>query len=327
MKAVVQQRYGDPRHVLALTDVPRPAPGPGEVLVELRATSVNTPDWIAVAGVPRVLRLQGRAAGAIRGTDVAGEVAALGGGVDAFAVGDAVVGSVSSAMTRTGTFAEFTLVPADRLIAKPAAVGFADAAPVMSGLTALEAFTATAPARPGQRVLVNGASGGVGTFAVQIARRHGANVTAVCGPGNLDLVRELGADRAIDYTVEDFTTGPERYDTILDNVLNHPPGRVFRALAPGGVFIPNSVGNTGGLIAGLGRFARATLLGRLGRADVRTTAAVCTPERLAVLAELLGTGAIRSVVDRVYPLEQTAEAVAHMLGHHARGNVVIAVRP
>lgn len=142
MKAVVQARYGAPEQVLRLEDVDRPAPGPGEVLIRLRATSVNTPDWIAVAGVPHLLRLQGRPRGAIRGTDVAGEVAALGEGVTDLAVGDPVFGSVSSTMTRTGTFAEYTVAPADRLLAKPASIGFEEAAAaVMSGLTALAALT------------------------------------------------------------------------------------------------------------------------------------------------------------------------------------------
>ncbi|SDD01487.1 NAD(P)-dependent alcohol dehydrogenase [Glycomyces harbinensis] len=329
MKAVIQQRYGDPAQVLTVGEAPRPEPGPGEVLVRLRATSVNTPDWIAVAGVPYVLRLGPRPAGAIRGTDVAGEVAALGDGVTGFAVGDAVFGSVwASKMTRAGTFAEYTVAPAALLVPKPASVTFEDAAAsVMSGLTALVAFTESAPVRPGQRVLVNGASGGVGTFAVQIAKHYGAHVTGVCGPKNVDLVRELGADVAIDYTAVDFTAGIERYDTILDNVLNHPPSRSFRVLAPDGVFIPNSVGISGGLLAGLGRFARASLLGRLGRARVRTAAGEATLERLTALAGLLDSGAVAPVVDRVYALEETPAAVAHMLGHHARGNIVISMRP
>ncbi|MCD0445129.1 NAD(P)-dependent alcohol dehydrogenase [Glycomyces sp. A-F 0318] len=329
MKAVTQTRYGAPEQVLRLEDLARPAPGPGEVLIRLRATSVNTPDWIAVAGVPYLLRLQGRPAGAVRGTDIAGDVAALGPGVDDLAVGDPVFGSAwASKTTRAGTFAEYTVAPAAQLIAKPASLAYEDAAAaVMSGLTALTALTETAPAREGQRILVNGASGGVGTFAIQIAKHRGAHVTAVCGPDNRDLVRGLGADRAIDYTTEDFTTGQDRYDTILDNVLNHPPRRALRTLAPGGVYIPNSVGNTGGLLAGLDRFAGAALLGRLGRADVRTTDAACTRDRLAALARLLETGAVTPVIDRAYPLEQTAAAVAHMLGHHARGNIVITMRP
>jgi NADPH:quinone reductase-like Zn-dependent oxidoreductase len=324
VKAVVQQRYGAPASVLALTEVDRPEPGPGQVLVRLRATSVNTPDWIAVTGVPYLLRLQGRPAGAIRGSDIAGDVAGLGPDVEGFAVGDAVFGSVGATIPRAGAFAEYTVAPADRLLAMPASVTFEGAAAsVMSAVTALVALTETAPVQPGRRVLVNGASGGVGTFAVQIAKHYGAHVTAVCGPGNVDFIRELDADAAIDYTRTDFTAGTDRYDIVLDNVLNHPPRRTVRVLAPGGVLIPNSVGNTGGLIAGLGRFAQAVVLGRLGRAEVRTTAGECTVERLETVAALLEVGGMTPVVDRVYPLEATAEAVARMAGHHARGNVVI----
>ncbi|WP_112136230.1 NAD(P)-dependent alcohol dehydrogenase [Glycomyces dulcitolivorans] len=325
MKAVVQDRFGPPEQVLRLTDTDRPEPGPGEVLVRLRATSVNTPDWIAVAGVPYVLRLSTRAKGAIRGTDIAGTVEALGDGVTGLAVGDAVFGSKwGKGFTGAGTFAEYTVTTAAQLIPKPESISFTDAAAaVMSGLTAHAAVVDAFPTGPGTRLLVNGASGGVGTFAIQIAKHRGAHVTAVCGPGNLDLVKELGADRAIDYTATDFTTEPDRYDAILDNVLNHPPRRAFRALAPGGVYLPNSIGNSGGLLAGLAKMASATLLGAMGRATVRTVDGNFTPERLAAVAALLETGAVTPVIDRVYPLEETAAAVAHMYSHRARGNIVI----
>lgn len=325
MKAVVQDRFGPPEQVLRVTEIARPEPGPGEVLVRLRATSVNTPDWIAVAGVPYVLRLSARAKGAVRGTDVAGTVEALGEGVTGFAVGEAVFGSTwGSGFPTAGTFAEYTLARADRLIPKPEAIAFTDAAAsVMSGLTAYAAVADVFVSGPGQRILVNGASGGVGTFAIQIARHRGAEVTAVCGPANLDLVRGLGAARAIDYTNTDFTTGPDRYDAILDNVLNHPPRRVLRALAPGGVYLPNSIGNSGGLLAGLAKMAGATLLGAAGRADVRSVDGDFTPERLAAVADLVASGAVRPVIDRVYPLEETPAAVARMYSHRARGNIVI----
>lgn len=327
MKAVVQDRFGPPEQVLRVTDIDRPEPGPGEVLVRLRATSVNTPDWIAVAGVPYVLRLSARANGAVRGTDVAGTVAALGEGVTGFAVGDAVFGTKwGSGFATAGTFAEYTATAADRLLPKPASISFTDAAAaVMSGLTAYAAMTESFQTAPGTRVLVNGASGGVGTFAVQFAKHFGAHVTAVCGPKNLDLVRGLGADEAIDYTTTDFTAGTARYDAILDNVLNHPPRRAFRALAPGGVYLPNSIGNTGGLAAGLARMAGATLLGAMGRANVRSVDGNFTPERLAAVADLIATGAVAPVIDRAYPLDEVPAAVARMYAHHARGNIVITI--
>jgi NADPH:quinone reductase-like Zn-dependent oxidoreductase len=150
-------------------------------------------------------------------------------------------------------------------------------------------------------------------------------VTGVCSSDNVDLVRKLGARHVVDYTRADFTEAREGYDVILDNVLNHPPSRTARALAPGGVLIPNSLGNTGGLFAGLGRMARAKLLGTAGRVDVRFSPCVVDRDHLTDLADLLASGAVTTVIDRTYPLEETAAAVAHMLGHHARGNIAIAV--
>ncbi|MEU5153132.1 NAD(P)-dependent alcohol dehydrogenase [Glycomyces sp. NPDC021274] len=330
MRAVVQERYGPPAEVLELKEIDRPAPGPGEVLVRVRASSVNTPDWIAVTGVPYVLRLQGRvqrAANVVRGTDVAGVVEEVGGEVADFGVGDRAFGSLwTSRFVTAGAFAEYAVVPADQLAPIPAGVRFEEAAAaVMSGVTALCAMRDTVNVRKGMKVLVNGASGGVGTFAVQLAAHFGAEVTGVCGTANAAMVRELGAHHVIDYTRVDFTEGSERYDVILDNVLNHPPSRTARALAPGGVLIPNSVGNGGGLLAGLGRMARARLLGSLRRVDVRFSPSEANRENLAAVGELLESGAIKAVIDRVYPLEETAQAVAHMLGHHARGNIVISV--
>jgi NADPH:quinone reductase-like Zn-dependent oxidoreductase len=176
-------------------------------------------------------------------------------------------------------------------------------------------------AGPGRRILINGASGGVGTFAVQIAKALGAEVTGVCSTRNLELVRSLGADHVIDYTHEDFTRGDRRYDAILDNVLNHPPSATARALAPAGILMPNSVGNTGGLLAGLPRMARARLM---RSADTRFVRCVVNHENLRALAALLESGDVRVVVDETYRLERAPAAVAHMLTHRARGKIVIA---
>jgi NADPH:quinone reductase-like Zn-dependent oxidoreductase len=173
-------------------------------------------------------------------------------------------------------------------------------------------------------VLVNGASGGVGTFAVQFAKALGADVTGVCSARNVELVRSLGADEVVDYAKEDFTRADRRYDVILDNVVNHPPKATARALALDGILMPNSVGNTGGLLAGLPRMARAALMGK-GSTDVRFVPCVVNRENLDALAALLEPGKARVVIDKVYPLEETARAVAHMLGHRARGKVVITV--
>ncbi|WP_030154480.1 NAD(P)-dependent alcohol dehydrogenase [Glycomyces sp. NRRL B-16210] len=330
MKAIVQERYGPPEQVLGLKEIDRPAPGPEDVLVRVRASSVNTPDWIAVTGVPYLLRLQfglKPPAGAVRGSDVAGIVEATGEAVTDFEPGDEVFGSLwTETLTTAGAFAEYTVTPAKLLAVKPPEVSFEEAAAaVMSGATALCAIRDTAKVEAGTRVLVNGASGGVGTFAVQIAKHLGAEVTGVCGPGNAEMVRELGADHVIDYTATDFTEARGRYDVILDNVLNRPPRRTARALAPGGVLIPNSVGNTGGLFAGLGRMAGAKLLGLTGRADVRFSPCVTDRANLTALGELLASGAITAVIDRAYTLDETPKAVAHMLGHHARGNIAVTV--
>jgi NADPH:quinone reductase-like Zn-dependent oxidoreductase len=328
MKAIVQERYGPPGSVLRLEDVDRPPVGDDEVLIRVRATSVNTPDWITVTGVPYILRLRSglrRPRTPIRGTDVAGVVEAVGANVTDLQPGDEVFGSSwTGALATPGTFAEFTVVPAAQLIKKPAGLNFEEAAAsVMAGVTALIAIRDVGKVRSGTRLLINGASGGVGTFAVQIAKVLGAHVTGVSSTGNLELLRSLGADHAIDYTKEDFTRDERRYDVILDNVMNHPPARTARVLTPGGAFMPNSVGNTGGLFGGLPRIAKAALIG-LGSTDVRTVTLVVNRENLRALAGLLESGDLKVVVDKVYPLSEAANAVAHMLGHHARGKVVIA---
>jgi NADPH:quinone reductase-like Zn-dependent oxidoreductase len=315
--------------VLRLAEIDPPPVGDDDVLVRVRATSVNTPDWITVTGIPYVLRLRSGLRGPkspVRGTDVAGVVEAVGRNVTDLRPGDEVLGSAwATSYATAGTFAELTVAPADRLIVKPAGLTFEDAAAsVMSGLTALLAMRDVARVGPGTSVLVNGASGGVGTFAVQFAKALGAEVTGVCSTRNVELVRSLGADHVVDYTREDFTRGERRYDVILDNVVNHPPKATARALAPGGILIPNSVGNSGGLLAGLPRMGRAALMGK-GSIDVRFVDCVVNRENLNALASLLESGAARVVVDEVYPLAEAGKAVARMLGHHAGGKVVITV--
>jgi NADPH:quinone reductase-like Zn-dependent oxidoreductase len=329
MKAVVQERYGAPERVLKLEDVDRPPVGDDDVLIRVRATSVNTPDWITVTGVPYVLRLRDGLRGPrtpVRGTDVAGVVEAVGKNVTDLEAGDEVFGSSwASALASLGTFAELTVAPASQLIKKPAGLTFEQAAAsVMSGITALLAMRDVGRVEPGKRVLINGASGGVGTFAVQIAKELGAEVTGVCSTRNVEFLRSLGADHVVDYTEEDFTRGERRYDVILDNVLNHPPSGTARVLTPTGTLIPNSVGNTGGLFAGLPRMARAALMGR-GSTDVRFVRCVVNRENLEALAALLESGDVKVVIDKVYPLSEAGNAVSHMLGHRARGKVVIAV--
>jgi NADPH:quinone reductase-like Zn-dependent oxidoreductase len=327
MKAIVQESYGPPERALRLADVDRPTVGDNDVLIRLRATSVNTPDWITVTGVPYILRLRTglrRPRTAVRGTDVAGVVEAVGTNVADLQRGDEVFGSSwAGALAAPGTFAECTAVPASQLIKKPTGLTYEEAAAsVMSGLTALIAVRDVGKVESGTRILINGASGGVGTFAVQIAKALGAEVTGVSSTRNLELLRSLGADHVIDYTAEDFTRDERRYDVILDNVMNQPPSKTARLLTPTGIFIPNGIGNTGGLFAGLPRMARAALMGR-GSTNVQLVTLEVDRENLNALAALLESADVNVVIDRVYPLSEAADAVAHMLGHHARGKVVI----
>ena len=329
MKAIVQEGYGPPEQVLRMQEVDRPPVGDDDVLVRVRATSVNTPDWIAVSGTPYILRLQSglrRPKTRVRGTDVAGLVEATGTKVTDIRPGDEVFGSAWAGLQPTsGTFAEFTVVPASQLVGKPLNATFEEAAAsVMSGITALIAIRDVGKVAPGSHVLINGAAGGVGTLAVQIAKALGAEVTGVSSKRNLEFVRSLGADHVIDYTTDDFTLGAPRYDVILDNVMNHPPSVTSRLLTPTGMLIPNSIGNSGGLMAGLMRGARAALLAR-GSTNVQFVKCVVNREYLDALAALLRSGEVKVPIDKTYRLSDAADAVAHMLGHHARGKVVISV--
>lgn len=329
MMAIVQDGYGKPEQVLRLDEIDVPTVGDDEVLVRMHATSVNTPDWITVAGIPYFVRLQAglrRPRSLVRGSDVAGVVELVGENVTNLKAGDLVWGSWwTGSLSTPGTFAELSVGPASQLATKPAGLTFEEAgASVMSGLTALVAIRDLGRAGPGRSILINGASGGVGTFAIQIAKSFGAEVTGVCSTRNVALVESLGADHVVDYTKQDFTRGDRRYDVILDNVMNHRPSVTTRVLARGGTFIPNSVGDKGGLFAGLPRMAGAALVG-LGQTDVRFAGDWVPPsqENLAALAELFESGAIKVVIDEVYPLHEAGRAVAHMLGHHARGNIVL----
>ena len=327
MQAIIQDGYGAPERVLRLDQTARPSAGADDVLLRVRATSVNTPDWATVAGAPYVFRLQAglrRPKHPIRGSDVAGTVAAVGSRVTGLAPGDEVLGSLWGS-SQAGTFAQYTVAPASQLVKKPAGLGFEEAAAsVMTGLTAMIAMRDAGQVRPGTRVLNNGASGGVGTMAVQIARSLGAEVTGVCSTRNIELVRSLGADHVIDYTKQDFTQSQQRYDVILDNVLNHSPKATARLLAPKGVLIPNSIGNTGGLLAGLPRIARATLMGK-GATTVKFVTLGVNHENLNALVRLLESDKVRVVIEQTYPFGKTASAVAHVLAHHASGKVAIAV--
>jgi NADPH:quinone reductase-like Zn-dependent oxidoreductase len=322
MRAIVQHRYGSPA-VLRLADVDRPTMRDGDVLVRVGAASVHPGDHFIMTGEPYIVRLAfglRRPRHPIRGRDLAGVVAAVGEDVTDLQPGDAVFG-----WSTTGTLAEFACVPGDQLVRTPINLSAAQAATVpTSGLTALQALRDIADVQPGQRVLITGASGGVGTFAVQIAKALGAEVTGVCSTRNVELVRSLGADHVIDRTRTDFTRTGLVYDAILDSVEAQPLSAVRRALAPTGTLIPNS-GRGGRWIGPLGRIVRARARSLVTRQTLRPLFSVETRQNLLVLAELLEAGTITPVIDRTYPLGEAAEALRHVGAGHTRGKVVVTV--
>lgn len=322
MQAMVQDTYGS-GEALELREIERPAIGEHQVLVRVRAAGVNPADWAVMSGLPYIARpVYGlrRPKIGVRGTDVAGYVAAVGSGVTRFKPGDEVFGA------STGSYAEYAAASDDELAPKPANLTFEQAATVpMAGLVALQAIRDHGKVRAGQRVLINGASGGIGTFAVQIAKALGAEVTAVASTRNLDLLRSVGADHVIDYTVEDFTSSGKRYDVILDNVSNHSLSRLRQALTPTGVLIPNG-GNFGNRwFASAGRLIGATFLFRFGTQRLGRFLVSTNHEDLMALRELIEAGKVTPVLDRTYPLSHAAQAIDHVGTGHAQGKVAITV--
>jgi NADPH:quinone reductase-like Zn-dependent oxidoreductase len=324
MKAVVYSAYGGP-DVLHLADVDAPAPGPNQILVKIHAAALNPYDWHFVRGTPFPMRMMTGGLTAPKpqrriGGDFSGTVAAVGPDTTGFAVGDAVFG------TGEGSVAEYLTVATDTVVRKPERVTFEQAAGVgVAGLTALQMLRDKASVHAGHRVLIVGAAGGIGTFAVQIARALGAHVTGVQSTGACDLVRSLGADRVIDYTQEDFTTGDARYDVVFDNVCNRALSDVRRVVPPGGLIIPNGGGSPEKGISMLG------LMGTLAKRPFmpqRVLFGVTKPNRadLQVLADMMQTGTVTPVIDRCYPLAAAADAMRHLEGGHAHGKVVITVQ-
>ena len=328
MKAVVMGSYGPPGK-LKLTDVAKPVPGDGEALVRVRATSVNPYDWHHVRGEPVVARLMAPTLGLRRpkitvpGCDVAGQVEATGPGVPEFGPGDEVF-----ALLVEGGFAEYACVPAAALARKPASLSFEQAGAVpMAGLTALLAVCEVGQAQAGQRVLVNGASGGVGTFAVQLACALGAEVAGVCSAGNADLVRSLGATEVIDYRKADFTSTGQRYDLIVDVAGSRPARACLRALARTGTLVIVG-GPAGRWLQPVGHTAAA--LARPPLARPRITMADSTrygqpAQALARLATLMEAGKVTPVIDRAYPFAEISDAVSYQEAGHARGKVVVTI--
>jgi NADPH:quinone reductase-like Zn-dependent oxidoreductase len=324
MKAVVYTNYGSP-DVLEIRDVKKPVPNDDQVLVKVRATSLNPLDWHYMEGTPRIMRAMGTGLRKPKsprlGVDLAGEVEAVGKNVTEFKPGDEVFGTGGGA-----AFAEYVCARKTKLVLKPANITFEQAAAVpIAALTALQGLRDTGKVQPGQKVLINGASGGVGTFAVQIAKSFGADVTGVCSTKNLDLVRSLGADHVIDYTKEDFTNGAQRYDLILDNVGTQPLSGFRRVLKPQGICVMIGGGgpNEGRWIGALARPVKALFLSPFVSQKMSMMLAEIRQEDLTVMRDLMEAGKVTPVVDKTYPLSQVREAMKYLEAGHARGKVIL----
>ena len=314
MKAIVQDRYGGPE-ALELAEIDRPPLGDRDALVRMHAASIHFGDQMIMRGKPKLFRPIygfGKPRNRVPGLDIAGTVEAVGTGVTRFGPGEEVFGTCTVAL------AEYVGTLEDKLDRKPSNLTFEQAAAVpTSGLAALHGIRDAGKVQPGRKVLINGASGGVGTFAVQIAKALGAEVTGVCSTGNVELVRALGADQVIDYTQEDFTQGGPRYDLILDNAGNHSLSALRRALAPTGRLIPNSGS------AGLGTFITAFVSSPFLRQQGRPYLSVPKLKDLTFLKELIEAGKVTPAIDRTYPLSDAADAFRYLENGHARGKVVI----
>jgi len=322
MKAIIRCDYGAP-DVIKLEDAEKPAAGDDQVLVRVHAASVNPLDWHSMRGTPVVMRLDAglRRPKVIRlGVDFAGTIESVGRNVKRFRPGDEVFGG------RTGAFAQYVTVPEDRaIVPKPANVTFEEAAAVpIAGVTALQAVRDHAKVEPGQKVLINGASGGVGTFAVQIAKSYGAEVTGVCSTKNVEMVRSIGANRVVDYTKEDFTKNGQRYDAILDTVGNRSLSEFRSMLTPKGTYVMIG-GPSGRFLDPLPRMLAAAILSRFVSQHMAIFLADLNPKDLAVLRVLLQSGKLKPVIDKQYGLGQVSDAIRYVEAGHARGKVVIAI--
>jgi NADPH:quinone reductase-like Zn-dependent oxidoreductase len=323
MRAITQSRYGTvPEDVMRLDRVARPDIGDDEVLIQVRAAGVDRGTWHVMAGQPYLMRLLGFGfrgpRNPVPGLDVAGTVVAVGPAVTRFAVGDEVFGIAR------GSFAEYAAAREGTLARRPAALSFEQAGAVaVSGLTALQGLRDAGRIKPGQKVLVIGASGGVGSYAVQIARSFGAEVTGVCGTAKADLVRSIGADDVIDYTRADFADGQRHYDLILDIGGNSRLSRLRRALTPRGTLV--ITGGEGARWTGVGRQLRALALSALIRQRLTMFVSRHRQADLDTLRRLIETGQVTPVIGRTYPLTEAPQAVRHLHAGHARGKIVITV--
>jgi NADPH:quinone reductase-like Zn-dependent oxidoreductase len=321
MKAIVYTKYGPPE-VLELKEVEKPAPKDGEVLVKIQAASVNAYDWHLVRADIFLVRLTGgsllKPKNPIPGADIAGRIEAVGANAKQFRAGEEVFGDIAA--SGSGGWAEYVAVPESQLAPKPTTLTFEEAAAVpMAGITALQGLRDQGHIQAGQKVLINGASGGVGTFAIQIAKYFGAEVTAVCSTRNLDQARTLGADHVIDYTQEDFTQNGQQYDLILAANGYQPISAYLRALTPRGIYVMAGGSKT--------QMFQALLLGswmsKKGGKQLGVLSAKSSQKDLVFLKELLETGKVVPVIDKRYPLSEAAEALRYLGEGHAQGKVVI----
>jgi len=323
MKAIVHHCYGTP-DVIRLEDIPKPTAKDDEILVRVHAASVNPLDWHYLEGTPYMLRMEngfGKPENPRLGVDFSGTVEAVGKSVTRFKPGDEVFGG------RLGALAEYVAVREERAVAlKPANISHEQAAAVaIAAITALQGLRDKGHLHAGQKVLVNGASGGVGTFAVQIAKSFGADVTAVCSTKNVELVRSIGADHVIDYTLEDFTKGAQRYDLILDNVSTHSLLDYKRIMTPNGVYVMIGSTDPGRWFGWLVGPVEAWLLSPFTSQKFGMILADLNKEDLATLTTLMESGKVTPVIDRTYKLSEAAEALSYLEKGHARGKVVVTV--
>ena len=323
MKAIVYHEYGSPDDVLELKDIDKPAVKDDEVLVRVHAASANPYDWHLMTGLPYFMRLQAgllKPKANVLGADLAGQVEGVGKKVTQFQQGDEIFG------IGAGTFAEYVCVSEDSVALNPANLTLEQAAGIpLAGGTALQSLRDKGQIQAGHKVLINGASGGVGTFAVQIAKAFGAEVTGVCSTRNVDMVRSIGADHVIDYTHEDFARGGERYDLMLDNVGNRSPSECRRVLTPKGVYIASFGQPEHRWLGPLAQLLRMLVMSRFVSQKLTTFTAKENKEDLVVLKELIEAGNVTPVIDRTYPLSEVPEAIRYLEEGHTQGKIVITV--
>lgn len=323
MKAIIFEKYGSPKDVLQLKEIEKPTPKPDEVLVKVRAAATNALDWHLTCADPFLVRLgEGffKPKNSLTGVDFAGDIEAVGSAVTDFKPGDAVFGLAS-----TGAFAEYVCVKPKEIVHKPQNATYEEAAAMgVAGLTALQGLRDAGEIQPGKKVLINGASGGVGTFAVQIAKAFGAEVTAVCSTGKVEQSRSIGADHVIDYKKTDFIKNGQQYDLIYDVAANYSMRQISRALTPQGIYAIAGFSGMGHLIF------QVLLMGKLmsrknGKQFRLMQTAHSTPEDMLKLKELLESGQVKPVIEKTYPLAETAKAIQYLYEGHAHGKIVITI--